>query len=934
MPFPEPSEPRVSDQPLELFAKVEADLTYVCGCFAEVLRDLGHLALASAIERFGSADPGAADADLCSSVMAQAYSIAFQLLNAVEENAAVQDRRVREDRLGLAAEPGLWGENLRRLTSAGLGAEAIAAALPRVRVEPVLTAHPTEAKRATVLEHHRELYLLLVARENQVWTRAERQEARESLKAVLERLWRTGNIFVERPEVSSEVRNVLHYLRDVFPVVLPLLDQRLRQAWVAGGLDACLLDDPLRLPRLSFGSWVGGDRDGHPFVTPEVTATTLRLLRQEAIALLRRQLTELVRRLSLSSHLLTPPSDLLRRLAELQQELGPASEVVLRANPAEPWRQIVGLILLRFPSVEPEPEGPGAQPARPQYRAPGELSADLALVASSLVAVGAARLARAEVYPLCRSLATFGFHLAALDIRQNSRVHDAALAQLLSAGGDDGADYAEWDEGRRLEVLERELRSPRPFSLPGAVHGAEADLVLGCYRAVAGHVAQFGREGVGALIVSMTRRLSDLLAVVLFAREVGLAEYRSEGLVCALPVVPLFETADDLRSAPDILSSWLTHPLVRRSLERQRECDGASELVQQVMIGYSDSNKDAGILASWWELYRAQQAMLVVAERAGVRLRFFHGRGGTISRGAGPTHRFLSAVPARALGGDLRLTEQGETIAQKYANKLTCTYNLELLLAGTTAETLLRVSADHGTPSEALTETLEMLCRASRAAYRDLLELDGFLVFHRQATPIDVIEASRIGSRPTRRHGVGSLADLRAIPWVFSWSQARYLISGWYGVGSALAELRRERPASFALLARELRAWAPLAYVMKNVSTNVASASLSVMRDYSELVRDETVRLRVFERIEREFELCCEFLEELFEGPLALRRPRLWQTLKLRQAGLAALHQRQIELLARWRDLGDSGRSAESSELLPPLLLTVNAIASGMRTTG
>jgi phosphoenolpyruvate carboxylase len=350
------------------------------------------------------------------------------------------------------------------------------------------------------------------------------------------------------------------------------------------------------------------------------------------------------------------------------------------------------------------------------------------------------------------------------------------------------------------------------------------------------------------------------------------------------------------------------------------------------MIGYSDSNKDGGIFASLWSLYRAQASLTQVGEMADVRIQFFHGRGGTTSRGGGPDHRFVKSMPSGALNGDLRMTEQGETIAQKYANRIPASYNLELLLAGVTRVTLLDRHCPE--PQHPLEETMDWLAEHSRQTYTNLLHAEGFLTFFRQATPIDVIEESRIGSRPVRRTGQPTLADLRAIPWVFSWGQSRFYLSGWYGVGSALRALYAQHPEQFASLRPHLYLWAPMHYSLSNAATSIAAADVTVMRDYAMLVEDGGLRDRIFGEILAEFERTRQMLEQVYGGRLAERRPNIHGMVQMRREALRVLHRQQLALLRQWRGMRQRNESEEAAALLPQLLLTVNAIASGLGTTG
>jgi phosphoenolpyruvate carboxylase len=911
------------------FEQLERDLGLLIGCFSEVLTELGRPDLARLLP-WSAPTPADADPASLPAQLGLAYAVAFQLLNMVEEQAAAAMRVLRENHEGIAAERGLWGDHLRKLRAAGVASEAISAIMPEIRVEPVLTAHPTEAKRLAVLDQHRALFCL-IERLSAPSTPSEFERHRERIKAALERLWRTGEILLEKPALADERRNVLHYLRDVFPRVLPQLDERLAQAWRHAGFPAEALPGADNLPRLAFGTWVGGDRDGHPGVTAAVTAETLERLRVNALLVLHRELSALGEKLSLSAWMQPPPPSLAAARERAVAALGSAADMAVAAHRDEPWRQYIDLLLARLPVENASHAFASLREGAALYREPAELRADLDALGASLREVGAERLLKADVQPVLRTLDVFGFHLARLDIRQNSVFHAKALSQLMTASGIDGSEWEQWSETERLRLLEKELRSPRPFLHAEASAGAEADAVLGCYRVFAAHLAQFSAGGLGSLIVSMTRRVSDLLAVYLLAREAGLIRMLPEGPVCVLPVVPLFETGDDLAAAPDILEAFIEQPFTRRSLGFHAWNWGGPRrpLAQEVMIGYSDSNKDAGILASQWALHRAQAALAAVGRDAGVRIRFFHGRGGTVSRGAGPTHRFLDALPHGSLSGDIRLTEQGETIAQKFGNFATATYNLELLLAGVTATTVRHRMA----PPEVAgpDPVFDRLAEASRGAYRELLEAPGFLAFHRQATPIDALEHSRIGSRPSRRTGQPSLADLRAIPWVFSWNQARYYLPGWYGTGSALAALDE---SSFAALRDQCRSHAFVHYVFTNVEASLASSNLDLMRAYAGLVEDTAVRDAILPRIEAEWRLTATMIEKLRGGTIAGRRPRLTRTLDLRTEALRILHLQQIDLLRRWRGRIREGDPAGADALLPDLLLSINAIASGLRTTG
>ena len=912
------------------FEKAEHDFTFLLQCFEEVLRNLGEHELADHLPWQNAGMPLECYPDTERAL--QAFSIFFQLLNMAEENSAAQNRRALEAEHGLSHLSGLWGRTLLRFKERGIPQSAISEMLPEVIIDAVLTAHPTEAKRKSVLEQHRQLYLLLVKRENQMWTPLEQMDIRAEIKVIMERLWRTGEILFEKPEVSAERRNVIHYLYNIFPEVLPMLDKRLLQAWQETGFDSASLSDPRSFPRLKFGSWVGGDRDGHPLVTAKVTEDTLAEMRRNALKLVLRHLRELASKLSLSKRLQTLPAPLARRIDTLCIKLGDAGIAALHRNRHEPWRQFINLMVASLPLETDVLENVQiiAEPGR--YSSSKELLEDLTLLRQSLLDVGARSIADTEVTPVYRIVQTFGFHLGSLDIRQNSHFHELALSQLMTAAGMNGAEFLEWDEEQRREFLDKELQSPRPFTHPDMTAGAEADAVLGCYKVLRNHCKQYGTGALGSLIVSMTRTVSDLLIVYLFAREVGLMTPTEEGDACILPVVPLFETIEDLKKSPAILQEFLRHPVTQRSLEYRRTNAGKPGKSQEVMIGYSDSNKDGGIFTSTWTLYRAQEALLEAGLSCDTEVLFFHGRGGSISRGAGPTHRFIKAQPYGSFKAGMCFTEQGETIAQKYANRISAVYNLELFMAG--AAGVLIKQKNQEKRAHPLEPVMDMLSAKSNQAYRDLIEAEGFLTFFREATPIDIIESNRIGSRPSRRSGKTSLDDLRAIPWVFSWNQARFSLSGWYGVGSALEHLHTKHPETFEEIRTRSHVWPPLRYIISNADTSMASADPEIMCQYAALVNDDAIRERILSMIEREYHRTKKYIELLFAVPLETQRMNVNKFIAPRREGLDMLHHQQIKLLKKWRELQQTGNQPEADKLLHELFLSVNAISGGLRTTG
>jgi phosphoenolpyruvate carboxylase len=457
--------------------------------------------------------------------------------------------------------------------------------------------------------------------------------------------------------------------------------------------------------------------------------------------------------------------------------------------------------------------------------------------------------------------------------------------------------------------------------------------VVKTFRTLEKHIRNYSERSLGSLIVSMTRNATDLFTIYLFVREAGLSKFNKNGLICPLPVVPLFETIEDLKDSPKVLDEFLSHPATKNSLEYIQKRKNLPQPVQDVMIGYSDSNKDGGILASTWYLYDAQVKLTKVALKHGVQIRFFHGKGGTISRGAGPTHWFLKSLPVSTMNGLIRMTEQGETIERKYANKVNAAYNMELLMAGLVRQTMLNKSRNEGNTADR-TDIFNYLANESFDAFKKLTTHPSFIIFYEQATPIDAIESSKIGSRPARRTGKRTLADLRAIPWVFSWTQSRMHISSWYGVGSTLQKMKTEQPGKYETLKKMVKTDDFVRYVLTNIDTSLAATDENIMKLYSGLVEDETVKNEILGLLLTELELTRQTMLELLGTPSKERRKNHYYSTQLRAEALLPLHRQQVNLLKQWRKAQKSDNNGNHEFLLHNVLRSINAIANAMGTTG
>ena len=901
----------------EKLGKPYEDLDFLLQALKEVLTENGEEDFAKQIPWINKSSKPNWD-DLRTT---QLFSMIFHLVNMVEVNGAVQSRRKIEDK-DLSASHGLWADHLKMLKDDGVTEKRLLKLLPQINVEPVLTAHPTEAKRHSVLEHHRELYLLLVKRENSMFSEREQTKIREDIKLLLYRIWKTGEIYLEKPDLKSELNNIIYYLRS-FPSAIKIAESRLIDAWEYLGFDTDKLRKERAFPTISLGNWVGGDRDGHPLVTSEVTESTLLKLRREGIQSVKDNLLTLAKHLSITVEYDQLDDAFIKRFKKLKKELGDAGERAFERNKGEAYRQYLNLLIYRLPT--------GEEKNHPTYATHRTLVKDLEILYNTLLKQGSTTIAHSDVFPVIRTVETVGFHLAAIDVRQNSAFHDNAVEEIVKLSTGKKLNFPELSFEEKREFLNRELKTVRPFTNPSMELGKHSKAVIDCYKVLSDYISKYDDYGIGSLIVSMTRDATDLFIVYLLAREAGLLKQTPEGPICVLPVVPLLETIEDLDAGPKILEEFFAHPITKRSLKYMQEKKNYHKPKQQIMVGYSDSNKDGGILASQWNLYKAQGKLSTIGEKHNTDIIFFHGKGGSISRGAGPTHYFMRALAPKSVHGTIRLTEQGETIEQKYANKVNSAYNLELLAASTSYKYISEIGLK--TNDHHLHDILDSMSKYSQGYYSALLHQEGFIPFFRTATPIDAIEQSKIGSRPSRRTGTATLDDLRAIPWVFSWAQSRFNITSWYGIGSTLNNLKKEHKKEFELLTKSVKHDPFVRYVLTNVDTSLASTDARIMKQYADLVPDKEIRKSFMDKILYELTLTQELMHDLLGKSMEERRPQHYYSTQLRSSLLDNLHDEQVELLRTWRAMREKDPK-EAEVILPKLLMSINAIAGALRFTG
>ncbi len=846
----------------------------------------------------------------------QAQGIWFQLLAIAEQNRDMRSRREIERERGYEQLRGTFAGVLAAAAAEGITAAEIRQALSGLRVRPVITAHPTEAKRVTVLERHRRIYLRLLDLESPRWTDRERQELIRAMGDEIELLWLTGELKLAKPTVEQEVAWGLYFfnenLFDVVPQTIAKIESAFAHAFPDESIDVPLF--------LQFGSWIGGDRDGNPYVTSEVTRRTLWETRLASLRRYRARLLDLVRNLSIEDHALALP-DSFRAAVAHAIEATPDGGSRAARNRGEIFRQFLSCMLARIDVTIEYSQREQAAPENTGYSSADRLMEDIDLMRSALGAAGAQRLSDALLLPLRREVGVFRFTTVRLDVRENSmRINQtlAAMYRLRNAGAEPPAPESE--EWKRWLLAELGTARSRPCSYDGLP--GDAAETLATFRMIARMRGEIDREAFGALILSMTRSAADILGVYLLAKECGLFADTAAVERCTLPIVPLLETIPDLRRAPAMLKELLAVPLVQRSLHVQGK-------MQEVMIGYSDSNKDGGYLTAHWELAKAQNSLTRLGREHGVAIGFFHGRGGSVSRGGAPSGRAIAAAPAGSIRGQFRVTEQGEVVSFLYANRGTAAYQVELLGASVLEHVLRSEREAALIPVHEFQEAMEALSGTAWSAYRTLMDLPAMLQYLQDSSPLEELALLNIGSRPARRTQAKGLGELRAIPWVFAWTQNRHMLSGWYGVGrgnKAFLDVRKER--GLELLKRMFRDARLFRLILDDVERTLLQVDLSIAGEYAGLIEDAAVREPIFSRIEAEYRLTCEMILRISGGAcIAERFPQYRRRLARRLKTINAVSREQVHLLR-------AHRTASSDAVRTALLMSINCAAAGLGATG
>ncbi len=841
----------------------------------------------------------------------RAFSYFSHLANIAEDQHHI--RRTRAHALAASApREGTMAHALARARDAAVSRSTLQSFFTNALVCPVLTAHPTEVRRKSTIDREMEVAHLLAERDGRRHTPEETAASEEALRCAVLTLWQTSMLRGTRLKVVDEVANGLSYYDYTFLRELPRFYAALEDQLAS--TDSAW--DGFELPSfLRVGSWIGGDRDGNPFVTAEVLRQALGMQSERALKFYLDEVHLLGGELSLDAQLVTV-SDQLEDLAERSPDRSPH-----RRN--EPYRRAISGIYARlaataraFEQAEASRHAVGEAPPYPEA---AQFVADLGILYHSLTANGSATLARSRLRSLRRAAGTFGFHLAGIDLRQNSAVHERTVGELFAMTRAD-ANYAGLPEAARVSLLREELKTARLLSSPFLRYSAETASELTILREAAEAHRRYGKAAVPNYVISKTDGVSDLLEVGLLLKEAGLLRPREREL--DVNIVPLFETIADLRNCGSIMDELLAVPEYLSLLESRGRA-------QEVMLGYSDSNKDGGFLTSGWELYKAEIALIDTFRRHGMTLRLFHGRGGSVGRGGGPSYQAILAQPSGAVQGQIRITEQGEVIAAKYSQAEMGRRNLEILAAASLEATLLQ--GDQAAPREEYFAAMEELSNHAYRAYRDLVyETAGFERYFWESTVIGEIANLNIGSRPASRKNSTRIEDLRAIPWVFGWSQCRLMLPGWYGFGTAIKAWLAARPQDGMGILREMyREWPFFQTLLSNMDMVLAKSNIAIASRYAELVEDIELREAVFPRLRAEWQYTIEMLLAI-TGQQALldQNPLLARSIRNRFPYLDPLNHVQVELLKRHR-AGDT-----DERVVQAIHLTINGIAAGLRNSG
>ncbi|KOR81943.1 phosphoenolpyruvate carboxylase [Paenibacillus solani] len=847
----------------------------------------------------------------------RAFAIYFQLVNIAEQNHRIRRKRDYERSAGESVQPGSIESAVQDLKERNIPFEEVQEILGSLSLELVMTAHPTEAMRRAILDIHKRIADDVMQLDNPTLTFREREQLREKLLNEVITLWQTDELRDRKPTVLDEVRNGMYYFHETLFHILPEVYQELERC-----LSKYYPGHHWHVPTyLRFGSWIGGDRDGNPSVTADITWKTLEMQRKLAIREYQRILRQFMKYLSFSSSIVSVSDELLQSI-EKDREHVTLRKMEIWHNEKEPYRVKLVYMLAKMNHVLDE-DMTGSE----RYQSPEEFIEDLNIIDRSLRFHFADYVADTYIQKLIRQAELFGFHTATLDIRQHSQEHENAMTEILRKMNVT-QDYPKLSEDEKIELLNKLLNDPRPLTTPYQEYSDSTEECLEVFRTVFRAQQEFGVKCISSYLISMSEGASDILEVMVFAKEVGLFRKDNDGTVVAtLQAAPLFETIEDLHAAPDIMNKILSLPIYREAITAMND-------LQEIMLGYSDSNKDGGAITANWELQVALKKITDVGNKYGIRVKYFHGRGGSLGRGGMPLNRSILAQPASTIAGGIKITEQGEVISSRYSLKGIAYRSLEQATSALITASLHARYPEKESIEKDWEEIAANISAVSQKKYQDLIFRDpDFLSFFKESTPLPEVGELNIGSRPSKRKNSDRFEDLRAIPWVFAWTQSRYLLPAWYAAGTGLQSFYQGDEENLKVLQKMYESYPFFTSLINTLQMALAKADLIIAKEYSLMTKDDTARERIFGMIKNEFNLTQELVLKITgQQDILDNQPVLQESIRLRNPYVDPLSYLQVQLLNELRELRE--QEQDDPDLLREVLLTINGIAAGLRNTG
>ncbi|WP_046216179.1 phosphoenolpyruvate carboxylase [Paenibacillus wulumuqiensis] len=849
----------------------------------------------------------------------RAFAVYFQLVNIAEQNHRIRRKRDYERSAGENVQSGTMENAVQELKNNNFTAEEVEAIFADLSLELVMTAHPTEAMRRAILDIHKRISEDVKLLDNPTLTLREREQLREKLLNEVITLWQTDELRDRKPTVLDEVRNGMYYFHETLFDVLPELYQELERS-----LSKHYPDHDWHVPGfLRFGSWIGGDRDGNPSVTADVTWKTLQMQRKLAIREYQRILREMMQSLSFSTTIIDVSEDLLSSIQKDRLHVT-IDKIYSWNNENEPYRIKIAYMLRKLSNIGDDSK----QGTTERYNDVSELLEDLRVIDKSLRHHYADYVADTYVKKMIRQVELFGFHTATLDVRQHSQEHENSLKEIL-ASMEIVEDYSKLQEEEKIELLGKLLSDPRPITSPYFKYSETTEECLAVYRTIHKAQQEFGTNCISSYLISMTQGASDILEVMVFAKEMGLFRQLADGSVqCTLQAVPLFETIDDLHEAPKIMRQVLDLPAYRKAVAAMND-------LHEIMLGYSDSNKDGGVVTANWELRLALNDITAMGQEYGIKLKFFHGRGGALGRGGMSLDRSILAQPPHTIGGGIKITEQGEVLSSRYSLQGIAYRSLEQAISALIrSATIAKIGQPAGEDNQEWDEIIRGISEVSLDKYQELIFRDpDFMSFFKQSTPLPEVGELNIGSRPSKRKNSDRFEDLRAIPWVFAWTQSRYLLPAWYAAGTGLQHFYQDQPENMAVLQKMYKEFPFFTTLIDTLQMAIAKADLTIAREYAGMCQDDQSRTRIFGMIESEFNLTRDLVLQITgQQDILDNVPVIQESVRLRNPYVDPLSYLQVQLLSELRQIREEG--SDDPELLREVLLTINGIAAGLRNTG